>query len=116
MKELKCKNCGAPLRRDGVCEYCGSVYQISNDPSILPILIHEPRAITLEANICVPFRVRDYMNDEDIADCVIQELSKKIAERIPEVMLIQSSQDIVNMTTTYRGRVRLIPPSFKFNF
>lgn len=31
MKELKCKNCGAPLRSDGVCEYCGSVYQILSD-------------------------------------------------------------------------------------
>lgn len=116
MKELKCKNCGAPLRKDGVCEYCGSIYQISNDPTILPVLIHEPRAITLEADITVPFRARDYMSDEDIAECVIEELKNKIAKRIPEVMNIKLSQDIVNMTTTYRGRVRLIPPSFKFTF
>lgn len=26
MTELKCKNCGAPLRQDGRCEYCGSVF------------------------------------------------------------------------------------------
>ena len=116
MKELKCKNCGAPLRSDGVCEYCGSVYQISSDPTILPVLIHEPRAITLEANIKVPFRTRDYMTDEDIMECVIEELRNKIASKITQCMLIQQSQDIVNMTTTYRGLVRLIPPSFKFNF
>lgn len=114
MKELKCKNCGAPLRSDGVCEYCGSIYQISKDSNILPVLVHEPRAITLEADIRVPFRTRDYMTDEDIAECVVEELTKKIAERIPEVMSIQSNQDIVNMVTTFRGRVRLIPPSFKF--
>lgn len=103
-------------RSDGICEYCGSIYQISNDPTILPVLIHEPRAITLEADIKVPFRTRDYMTDDDIADCVIEELRNKIASRITECMLTQQSQDIVNMTTTYRGRVRLIPPSFKFNF
>ena len=26
MTELKCRNCGAPLRQDGKCEYCGSVF------------------------------------------------------------------------------------------
>lgn len=80
----------------------------------MPVLIHEARAITLEADIKVPFRTRDYMSEEDILECVVEELKKKIAERIPEVMVIKSNQDICQMETTYRGRVRLIPPSFKF--
>ena len=31
MTELKCRNCGAPLRQDGKCEYCGSVFYYDFD-------------------------------------------------------------------------------------
>lgn len=65
MKELNCKNCGAPLRSDGVCEYCGSVYQ-------------------------------------DISECAIEELRNKMANKITQCMLIQQSQDIINMTTSFK--------------
>lgn len=78
MKELKCKNCGAPLRSDGVCEYCGSVYQISSDSPILPVLLYEPKPITLE------------------------ELRNEITNNITQCMLIQQNQDIINMTMPYR--------------
>lgn len=114
MKELKCRNCGAPLTPNGKCEYCGSIYKIPEDPMIMPVLIQDAQAITLEARIDVPMHVKNYLTPEEISKCTIEELKNKLADAVAAYMTIDMNHDIINMKTKYRGRVRLIPPSFRF--
>lgn len=53
MTELKCKNCGAPIRRDGVCEYCGSVYQVDYAYHF-PVMEYEPLSkFVMASSACV---------------------------------------------------------------
>jgi hypothetical protein len=36
MKQIKCENCGAPMKygRIAICEYCGSQYELYGGPEI----------------------------------------------------------------------------------
>lgn len=45
-----CPNCGAPLRRDGTCEYCGTKARYTNEIDI-SVLKNWPSPIELELQI-----------------------------------------------------------------
>lgn len=43
-----CPNCGAPLRRDGTCEYCGTKARYANELDINLLSMYEAEPIELE--------------------------------------------------------------------
>lgn len=50
MKKLltNCPNCGAPLQRDGTCEYCGTKARYANELDINLLSMYEVEPIELE--------------------------------------------------------------------
>ena len=119
MKELKCKNCGAPLVRSGwhgyKCEHCGAVYCEEEYRGEVQLLcVHDARAVPLCVEIEVPFTARDYMPSEDISKYTISELTHKLAEGLAAYMQLDAREDPCRMATIVRGTVRVIPPDHRF--
>ena len=112
MKELKCKNCGAPLRPDGKCEYCGSVFIPDGFGHVQ--IVHDPRAQVLSAQMEVPFEARHYMRKEDISAYSIRELTHQLAEGLAAYMRLDVMEDPCRMATIVRGTVRVVPPGYRF--
>ena len=113
MLELTCKNCGAPLRWDGKCEYCGSVYKI--DPSGTLIVIHEATAQTLRAAFLVPHEVRRYAkNKDDLSKYAIRQLANQLADALTSYMRLDVEEDPYRQVTIVRGTIRVIPPDHRF--
>ena len=115
MKELKCKNCGAPLERNGKCSYCGSVFEISYFGNEINFVeVGAPKVETLQAVMEVPLEVRHYMKDEDISAYSMRELSRQLAEGLAGYMRLDVMEDPCRMATIVRGRVRVLPPNSRF--
>lgn len=114
MTELKCKNCGAPLTKDGKCQYCGSVYDIPKDPTFIPVLIQNARANVFQASVSIPMQATHYMSNDEIADFAVDELKHKLSEALAGNMEIKVNKDPVKMITTFRGTVRILSPNYLF--
>jgi len=125
MEELKCKNCGATLREDGVCEYCGSRYRIERPDQFHPyeikyVEVAAPKVETLSAEVAVrDDDMRLASEHERYADFLseraIEDLSHKLAEGLSGFMKLQTKQDFgPNGATIIRGTVRVVPPDFRF--
>lgn len=112
MKELKCKNCGATLRPDGKCEYCGSVFLLDDFGHIR--VAYAPQTQVLSAKMEIPFQARDYMRKEDISAYSLRELSHQLAEGLAAYMRLDVMEDPCRMTTIVRGTVRVVPPGYRF--
>lgn len=112
MIELKCKNCGATLRPDGKCEYCGSVFRFDSLTHV--VCVHPADASVLSAHLEIPFDARRYMRPEDISKYSVRELSAQLAEGIAGYMRVDVSEDPCRMATIVRGTVRVIPPDHRF--
>ena len=117
MKELKCKNCGAPLISDFasgqyVCKHCGSVFEMDTLGRL--IYVRDPRAQVLCGTIEIPFEARHYMPEEDLSKYTIRELTHKLAEGLAAYMKVDVQEDPCRMATIVRGTVRVIPPDARF--
>ena len=121
MKELKCKNCGATLTyKKGlyVCSYCGSIYQDeSYNPSEFMIIERQSaNCITLEAKAFVQMDSYKYWPKEAISEHIVNDLATSLADTIKEYLLVDKNMDLQNCAEIYRGRIRIIPPNFKYYY
>ena len=125
MEELKCQNCGATLRKDGVCEYCGSRYRIERPNQFQPfeikyVEVGAPQVRTLAAETVVRENDMRLAADREryadfLSEQAIKDLSHKLAEGLSGFMKLQTKQDFgPNGATIIRGTVRVVPPDFRF--
>ena len=115
MKELKCKNCGAPLTQDGRCEYCGARYQIEEKVGkICVVEMLPPAAQTLAAQTTISYDYRGRVPDETLARRAKEDLTMSLAESIAEYMKLDIHEDPFLKATVVRGMVRVIPPDYRF--
>jgi len=115
MEELKCKNCGAPLTREGKCEYCGSRFHVEQTFGGFHIIeIEHGPAQTLSASMKIPFEARHYMKAENITQYSIRELTKQLAEGLAAYMRLDVMEDPMRMATIVRGTVRVVPPNVRY--
>ena len=116
MEKLTCKNCGAPLDKNGKCSYCGTIYKIEHDP-ILPVRIVELHSAPVETLVCqatIPRSVVEKIGQEAAKDCILEELRNKMADGLPSMMEIRSEVEPYSDIMVVRGYVRVVPPEFRF--
>lgn len=114
MEELKCKNCGAPLARDGHCEYCGAQYRIDrNLPELHYVEVHAPMTQTIGAEVIIDRWMRGRFTPERISEYATEELSKRLASGLTEYLKLNVREDPLAEATIIRGTVRVIPPDFR---
>lgn len=119
LDNLNCSNCGAPLDvmswNSGKCPYCGTTHRIETPYGIPRIVeVHSGPVQTFEARVQVSEMMAKYMDERDLADYTIEELKHQLADGLVSMMEVQQSFDPRGECVTYRGRVRVVPPGYRF--
>ncbi len=116
MEKLTCKNCGAPLNRDGKCSYCGTIYRIEIDPVIPPRIVelYSAPVKTIACQSAIPRYMVEKMGPEAARDYTLEELRHKMAEGLLGMMEIRSEVEPWSDIMVVRGTVRVVPPEFRF--
>ena len=115
MKELKCKNCGAPLTPDGRCEYCGARYKIEESCGQIYVVERLPPATqTLGARVVIDKDRREVYPPDALARIATERISRSLAEALKEYMKIDIREDPYLRATIIEGTVRVIPPDYRF--
>ena len=116
MKELKCKNCGAPLTRDGKCEYCGARYQIEPafGETIHVMEILPPQAQTIGAEVVQDKYERRLLPAERSAEMAVGMLKAKLVDALAEYLRLDVHEDLMSRATIVRGTIRVIPPDYRY--
>lgn len=115
MEALICKQCGAAINpRTMMCEYCGTKY--INEPSYNVLHIAKPGAITLETKTIIP-DIQLYMFRDDperMRQFVRNKMTMKLAEALEPNIEYTIEENIDQMVQIVRGRVRILPPEYRF--
>ena len=120
MEEMKCKSCGAHLKRRGsgeyMCEYCGAVYKADeyHPAEIRFVEVKQAPVSTLEAYVRYPDEIAMHISEEALAERTIQELTCELAKGLAPVMKVMVNKDYIRGETIVRGTVRVVPPDFRF--
>lgn len=104
MKMYNCPNCGAPIGYSEICQYCGT--RLSWVPfTSVKVEICPKTIVPLENVMMVPFEAKAVLPPEDYTNMVYHELSRKVAEVIPEFMEIRSMDRLELCSTEIRARL-----------
>lgn len=124
MEEMKCKSCGAPLKRRGsgewICEYCGAVYRVdeSYPAEVRFVEVQQARAQTLQVKVSYPDEIALQIGEQALAERTIQDLTYELAKGLAPYMKVMVSKDYrggqFGTETIVRGSVRVVPPDFRF--
>lgn len=113
LSPLTCPNCGAPINRVTMkCEYCGTVFEEVGYRELK--IIHNPHAVPLIAEFKIPFEVVDRIGDKESESIIRSELLNAMKSNLAEHLDIVCEVD--PLTWSYRciGRLRVVPPNYKF--
>lgn len=119
MIELKCKNCGAPLVKNGYetykCEYCGSMYkeEIRNG-QIVYIEIVPPGCRTYGAQQIIDFEAFHYYPKEILEKEITNNIIRSFDEAIKENIRITERRDPYTNRMVYEGKLRIVPYDYTY--
>lgn len=114
MKELKCKNCGAPINPQTLrCEYCGTQYKRDYD-NVLRIETYQSPCRTYKTQMVIPKEEIKYLGQETVSEIAIKQLSRNLAEAIAPNMELHTEYDPCYMQQKITARVRIVEPNYRF--
>lgn len=114
MKPLICTQCGAPINRERmICEYCGTRYEKNND-NVLRIETYRVPPAMLEGYVVYPRELALAVDPGDLSKMVCGQLATKIADELAKYIDYAVQEDPVSQNVTVRGRVRVLPPGYRF--
>lgn len=114
MKELKCPNCGAPLREHSYkCEYCGSQFKYDNGDCIRIENFQSPCKIYKE-KISITREMETSIGTEKAAELAVLELSRELAKAITPNMELEAYYDPFKDCREVEATVRILEPDFRF--
>jgi len=118
LTELKCTNCGGPLRRDGGeyrCEHCGARYKVEGDP-------YDYRVIRVEHPAVVPLRCTVGLDRDDVlrfgeeycANRVKIEMERGMVDQLKDFIRWDRREDPFMNRVMIQGTIRVVRPDFRF--
>ena len=118
MEKLTCQNCGAPLKRNGECPYCGTIYQISRQFDNTPIYVkqYDAKVETLRCRSEIPMEafMQFEGSEENFRDMALHEMKHQMADALLGFMKVAVEQDPFRQVMIINGTVRVVPPGFMF--
>lgn len=114
MKNLKCPNCGAPIKQNSCkCEYCGSQFE-NNNGNLIRIETFQNPCKVYETSMCVPVEEIRAYGEEKISEFAINRLSRNLAEAIAPNLELHTEYDPGLMSQRISARVRIVEPKYMF--
>lgn len=115
MKQFRCQNCGGYINSLTYrCEYCGTQYEKPRDTFnkeiIYVIQQHPSPTNTYEASLILP----DYYAKEIDKEKIRERLAIEMTDAIKDNLEIYVNHDIINMSTKYSARIRILKPDFRW--
>ena len=111
---LICKQCGAAINRSTMrCEYCGTQYKIENQLPIM-VCVDRPQVQTLEAGLSVAREFVVAMSEKELHGYVNRNIAVKLAEALEPNIDYKVVDDAMLGQYIVKGRVRILPPGYKF--
>ena len=107
--QLKCNECGAPLNRDGKCEYCGAQYKLENE-----ILVQTIQAPVKTLACMTTFHNDGFMDEKVQVERSMDIIREQIAEGLLGMVKYQTEYNPIDNITMIRGTVRVVEPNFCF--
>jgi len=119
MNPLLCKQCGGTINPEKMrCEYCGTRYERDEDLTKPLRVTYQvgPRPAILQNETVVDNRLIDYVSDaEEISRFIHSEVTRRMAEALEPYVEYQVQEDPFRQRQIVRGRVRVLPPGFRFD-
>lgn len=118
---LRCNYCGGFVNPTTYkCPYCGTQYvKPRNEPYRLPdmkiVSVNAPVDV-YAVNVAIPMEELKTMNDigVPIEQEVRRDMARQIADAIADKIDIYEDNDIIRYQKTYRARLRVVKPDFRF--
>ena len=104
MKRYNCPNCGAPIGYSDTCQYCGTRLNWIPFTSV-KVEICPKTIVPLETKMIVYDEAKMVLSPQNYESMVYNQLSRKIAEGIPEFMDIRSIDRPELCSTEIRARL-----------
>ena len=115
MEQLICKSCGAPLRADGKCEYCGAIYRFEhNEMQTVAIEICRPEVIPIAATAVVRRELLHAGHEQRVSECAIEAVKRKLVDGLTDYIKLETDTDLCHNAIIIRGSVRVVTPDFRF--
>ena len=113
MEQLQCKSCGAPLTRDGRCEYCGARYRIERAEKVHVVELEHPKVRTLAIQTSISADALRY-NPEGVTQAAVYDMTHSLANELAGFLTITKEEDRTNRAVMIRGKIRFVEPDFRF--
>lgn len=120
MKELKCPNCGGPVKHKGwgkyYCEYCGTEFENKDEYGVIHIVKEQSDTVTLAAKAIVDeHMLRCYSlmgEDKDKIYAHIKEsLCDQLAHGLVQYLNLRENYDPMHMNMSFIGTVDVVDPA-----
>lgn len=120
MKELKCPNCGGPVKHKGwgkyYCEYCGTEFENKDEYGVIHIVKEQSDTVTLAAKAIVDeHMLRCYSlmgEDKDKMYAHIKEsLCDQLAHGLVQYLNLRENYDPMQMNMSFIGTVDVVDPA-----
>lgn len=119
IQQLKCENCGAPLKEDLTCPYCGARYERKGAGintcyvQMIPAKVHP-----LRAQVMIPDEQIMCLGEEETAEYAINTLVSALSKEIGRHMKVTTGyapgRSPFEACQIIRGEVRIVDPDFRF--
>lgn len=114
IKPMICTQCGAPINRERmICEYCGTKYEVRDD-HILRIETYQEPIVTLESVCSIDKRVVDSVGPDKAAAVICGKMAVEMADKLNAFIDLKVQEDPYLNTIIAHGRVRVLPPGYRF--
>lgn len=106
IKPMICTQCGAPINRERMmCEYCGTKYDVRDDP-ILRIETYQEPIVTLESVCGIDKRVVDSIGPDKASAIICGKMAVEMADKLTALIDLKVQEDPYLNTIIAHGRVR----------
>ena len=114
MKAMICTQCGGRINPAKMrCEYCGTCYE-QRDKQIIRIETFQSHPVTLQASVSFGREYFDVIGAADMSKEICGRMARDIADELTKYIEYRVQEDPCMGIVTARGRVRVLPPDYKF--
>ena len=112
MKAMICERCGATINPKTMrCEYCGTYYK-EDTPTVF--CVERQGVDVLSTRFAIDDELISLYDEKILVQYVGNEITKRLVEAISKNVEFYVQEDPLRQRHFVEGRIRVVPPKFKF--